>query len=192
MRFFMGRKDEVYQRFASYASCVVQTSGFELTHALFPRTMDVPLSLSMNHAELLENLKQAMLAKEELKVSVLRMLKAEVMKVQTDGTGTEITEDLIQTLIQRMIKQRKDAAEQFRQGNRPELAEKEEQEIALLQAYMPEQMGEEAIRTEVRATKTALGVMDKSGVGKLMGALMGKLKGKADGALIKKIVEEEL
>ncbi len=192
MRFFIDEKDEVFKRVASYAFCAAQTSGFELTHTLFPRTMDVLLSFFMNHAELLENLKQAMLAKEELKVSVLRMLKAEVMKVQTDGTGTEITEELIQTLIQRMIKQRRDAAEQFRQGNRLELAEKEDQEIALLQAYMPEQMSEEAIRIEVRATKTALGVTDKSGVGKLMGALMGKLKGKADGALIKKIVEEEL
>jgi hypothetical protein len=146
----------------------------------------------MNLSELQENLKQAMLAKEELKVSVLRMLKAEVMKIQTDGTGTEITPELIQTLIQKMIKQRKDAFEQFTTGNRPELAEKEQQEIALLMVYLPEQMSEDAIRAEVRATKEALGVTDKSGVGKLMGALMGKLKGKADGGLIKKIVEEEL
>lgn len=146
----------------------------------------------MTLPELQENLKQAMLAKEELKVSVLRMLKAEVMKIQTDGTGTEITPELLQTLIQKMIKQRKDAFEQFTTGGRPELAEKEQQEIALLMVYLPEQMSEEAIRAEVRATKEALGVTDKSGVGKLMGALMGKLKGKADGGLIKKIVEEEL
>lgn len=146
----------------------------------------------MTLAELQENLKQAMLAKEELKVSVLRMLKAEVMKIQTDGTGTEITPELLQTLIQKMIKQRKDAFEQFTTGGRPELAEKEQAEIALLMVYLPEQMSEDAVRAEVRATKEALGVTDKSGVGKLMGALMGKLKGKADGGLIKKIVEEEL
>lgn len=146
----------------------------------------------MTLPELQENLKQAMLAKEELKVSVLRMLKAEVMKIQTDGTGTEITPELVQTLIQKMIKQRKDAFEQFTAGGRPELAEKEQQEIALLMVYLPEQMSEDAIRAEVRATKEALGVTDKSGVGKLMGALMGKLKGKADGGLIKKIVEEEI
>ncbi|MFA4814553.1 MAG: GatB/YqeY domain-containing protein [Candidatus Gracilibacteria bacterium] len=146
----------------------------------------------MDYPTLLEDLKQAMLARDELKVSVLRMLKAEVMKVQTDGSGTEITEALIQTIIQKMIKQRKDSFEQFKAGNRMELAEKEEKEIALLQAYLPEQMSEEAIRAEVRATKEQLGITDKSGVGKLMGALMGKLKGKADGAVIKKIVEEEL
>jgi uncharacterized protein YqeY len=146
----------------------------------------------MTLAELQENLKQAMLAKEELKVSVLRMLKAEIMKIQTDGSGTEITPELIQNTIQKLVKQRKDAFEQFTSGGRPELAEKEQQEIALLMVYLPEQMSEEAVRAEVRATKEALGVTDKSGVGKLMGALMGKLKGKADGGLIKKMVEEEL
>lgn len=146
----------------------------------------------MNNQTLLEELKQAMLAKDELKTSVLRMLKAEVMKIQTDGSGTEITEELIQTLIGKMIKQRKDSFEQFTAGGRTELAEKEAKEITLLQTYLPEQMSEEAIRAEVRATKEALGITDKSGLGKLMGALMGKLKGKADGGMIKKIVEEEL
>lgn len=146
----------------------------------------------MTLAELNETLKQAMLSKEELKVSVLRMLKAEVMKIQTDGSGTEITEEVIQNLIQKMLKQRKDSIDQFTAGGRPELAVKEKEEVALLMAYMPEQMSEEEVRAEVRATKESLGITDKSGLGKLMGALMGKLKGKADGGLIKKIVEEEL
>ena len=146
----------------------------------------------MDYSTLLEDLKQAMLAKDELKTSVLRMLKAEIMKIQTDGSGTEITEAVIQSVIQKMIKQRKDSFEQFKAGGRVDLAEKEEKEIAILQAYLPEQMSEDAIRAEVRASKEALGVTDKSGVGKLMGALMGKLKGKADGGAIKRIVEEEL
>lgn len=146
----------------------------------------------MNQETLLSELKQAMLAKDELKTSVLRMLKAEVLKIQTDGTGTEVTEELIQGLIQKMIKQRKDSVEQFKAGGRMELAEKEEKEIALLMAYMPAQMSEEELRSEVQATKAALGITDKSGLGKLMGALMGKLKGKADGAMIKKLVEEAL
>ena len=146
----------------------------------------------MNQQSLQDELKQAMLAKDELKTSVLRMLKAEVLKIQTDGSGTEITEEVIQTLIGKMLKQRKDSFEQFTTGGRPELAEKEAKEITLLQGYLPEQMSEDAVRAEVRATKEALGITDKSGVGKLMGALMGKLKGKADGAMIKKIVEEEL
>jgi len=144
----------------------------------------------MNNQELQDELKQAMLAKDELKTSVLRMLKAEVLKIQTDGSGTEITDEVIQGVIQKMVKQRKDSYEQFKTGGRPELAEKEEKEITLIQGYLPEQMSEDQIRAEVQATKITLGVTDKSGLGKLMGALMGKLKGKADGALIKKIVEE--
>lgn len=146
----------------------------------------------MNQETLLSELKAAMIARDELKTSVLRMLKAEVLKIQTDGTGTEITEELIQNLIQKMVKQRKDSVDQFTQGGRPELAEKEEKEIALLMAYMPVQMSEEEVRAEVQATKAALGITDKSGLGKLMGALMGKLKGKADGAMIKRLVEQAL
>ncbi len=142
----------------------------------------------MNLAQLNEELKTAMLARDELKTSVLRMLKAEIMKIQTDGSGTEITDELIQNTLQKLVKQRKDSAQQFKDGGRPELAEKEEMEIALLQSYLPEQMSEDAIRVEVRTAKEALGVTDKSGVGKLMG----KLKGKADGTVIKRIVEEEL
>lgn len=146
----------------------------------------------MNQETLLSELKAAMIARDELKTSVLRMLKAEVLKIQTDGTGTEVTEELIQNLIQKMVKQRKDSVDQFTQGGRPELAEKEEKEIALLMTYMPAQMSEDEVRAEVQATKAALGITDKSGLGKLMGALMGKLKSKADGAMIKKVVEEEL
>ena len=141
---------------------------------------------------LLEELKKAMLSRDELKTSVLRMLKAEIMKIQVDGSGTEITEDLIQKTIAKLVKQRKDSVDQFTAGNRMDLAEKEEKEIAILQVYLPEQMSEEAVRAEVLAAKTELGVTDRSGLGKLMGVLMGRFKGKADGATIKRIAEEVL
>ncbi len=146
----------------------------------------------MTLTELQDELKKAMLARDELKTGVLRMLKAELLKIQTDGSGTEITDAIITNMLQKLVKQRKDSAEQFHTGNRPELAAKEEAEIAILQEYLPEQMDEEAIREVVRAQKNALGITDKSGFGKLMGALMNELKGKADGMLIKKIAEEEL
>ena len=146
----------------------------------------------MNSTDLQTELKNAMLARDELKTGVLRMLKAEILKIQTDGSGTEITPEIITNVIQKLVKQRKDSAEQFRTGSRPELAEQEESEIAILQAYLPEQMSEDAIREVVRNQKTALNITDKSGMGKLMGALMNELKGKADGSTIKKIVEEEL
>lgn len=139
-----------------------------------------------------KDLKEAMLAKDVLRTSVVRMLKSELLKVATDGSGREIDEAIIQDCVRRMIKQRKDSAEQFRAGNRPELAEREESEIKTLEAYLPAQMTEEEVLKIVKITMGEIGVKDKSGMGKLMGALMGKLKGKADGSMIKSIVEKEL
>ncbi|MEK7145712.1 MAG: GatB/YqeY domain-containing protein [Patescibacteria group bacterium] len=146
----------------------------------------------MIYEKLMDDLKQAMLQKEELKVSTLRMLKAELMKYEKEAVGQAVTDEVALNMVQRLVKQRKDSAEQFKNGGRPELAEKEEQEIAILMTYMPAQMGEDEVRAIVKSKKEALGVTDKSGVGKLMGALMGELKGKADGALIKRVVDEEL
>lgn len=139
-----------------------------------------------------QNLKAAMLAKDELQVSVLRMLKTDLMKIEKEGGGTEITDEVVANTAKRMIKQRRDSAEQFKKGDRIELAEKEEAEIKFLEAYMPEQLSEEVVRDTVKETITELSVTDKNGMGKVMGVVMGKLKGQADGSLVKKIVEEEL
>lgn len=139
-----------------------------------------------------EDLKAAMLSHDTLKTSVLRMLKAEILKIETDGSHREIDEGIILECIKRMLKQRKDSAEQFRSGNRFELAEKEEGEMKILEAYMPEQMSQKQMEDIVRETMKELGVTDKSGMGKLMGVLMSKLKGKADGSLVKQAVEKVL
>lgn len=146
----------------------------------------------LNKEKITEDLKQAMLSRDELKTSVLRMLKAEIMKVETDGSGREINEELIVELTKRLVKQRKDSAEQFKNGGRQELAEREEAEIKILEAYMPAQMSEEEVRKVVKETMAEMGVSDKSGMGKVMGSLMGKLKGKADGGLVKQVLESEL
>ncbi len=142
--------------------------------------------------KIVDDLKQSMLAKDELKTSVIRMLKAELMKVETDGSGREINEEIILDSIRRMLKQRKDSHSQFIAGNRPELAAKEELEMAILQAYLPEQMSEEEVEKVVKETMLEMSVTDKSGMGKLMGAVMNKLKGKADGTIVKKMVEKQL
>ncbi len=146
----------------------------------------------LNKEKITEDLKQAMLSRDELKTSVLRMLKAEIMKVETDGSGREINEELIIDLAKRLVKQRKDSAEQFKNGGRAELAEKEEAEIKILETYMPAQMNEDEVRIVVKETMVEMGVSDKSGMGKIMGSLMGKLKGKADGTLVKQVLESEL
>ncbi len=146
----------------------------------------------LNKEKITEDLKQAMLSRDELKTSVLRMLKAEIMKVETDGSGREINEELIIDLVKRLVKQRKDSSEQFKNGGRVELAAKEEAEIKILETYMPAQMNEDEVRIVVKETMVEMGVSDKSGMGKIMGSLMGKLKGKADGTLVKQVLESEL
>lgn len=146
----------------------------------------------LNKDSINQDLKNAMLAKDELKTSVIRMLKAELMKIETDGSGREINEGIIQDSAKRLIKQRKDSAEQFKKGGRPELAEKEENEVKILMTYLPEQMSEEELTKIIKDTMLETGISEKSGMGKLMGALMGKVKGKADGSMIKAIVEREL
>jgi len=144
------------------------------------------------YQEILDDLKSSMLAKDELKTSTLRMLKAEIMKMEKSGEDVEIDEEVVMQMVKRLVKQRKDSAEQFRDGGREELAEKEEAEIKILQEYLPEQMSEDLVRAEVKSLAESLGITDKSGMGQLMGAVMSKLKGQADGALVKRIVEEVL
>jgi len=144
------------------------------------------------YQKIIDDLKNSMLAKDELKTSTLRMAKAEIMKVEKSGVDVEISEDMINQVIKKMVKQRIDSAEQFKQGGRNELAEKEEREIELLKTYLPEEMSEEEVKEVVRNTITELNISGKSEMGKLMGMVMGKLKGKADGTLVKKVVESEL
>jgi uncharacterized protein YqeY len=137
----------------------------------------------------------AMKAKEAEKLSVLRGLMSLFTQELTTTKRTPqdtLSDDEVLALIKRSVKQRKDAAEQFRNGGRPELAEKEGSEATVLEAYLPAQVGEEEIERVVRAKVAALGVTDKSGMGKLMGAVMAELKGNADGTVVKNVVERIL
>lgn len=145
----------------------------------------------LSKEKIADDLKQSMLAKDELRTSVIRMLKAELMKIETDGSGREITDEIIQDSVRKMIKQRKDSQAQFVSGNRPELAAKEELEIAILQVYLPAQMSEGEVEAVVKETMKEMSVTDKSGMGKLMGSVMNKLKGKTDGSVVKAIVEKQ-
>ena len=91
-----------------------------------------------------------------------------------------------------LTRKRKEAAEQFRKGNRIELAEKEEAELAIIQEYLPKQLTAEELEIEIKAIAEELGVSDKSGFAKLMPESAKRLKGKADGRAIKEMVEKIL
>jgi uncharacterized protein YqeY len=148
----------------------------------------------MTKQDLQNELKSAMLAKNEGKKSTLRMLISAIgyYEIQKGGAGYEATDEDILAVIQKEAKQRKDAITQYNDGGRPELAAKEEKELKLLETYLPAQMGEEEIRILVKEAISTTGASSVQDMGKIMGALMPKVKGKADGSLVNKIVKEEL
>lgn len=146
----------------------------------------------MTQAQLKEMMKDAMRAKEATKLSVIRgLLSAMTNEAVTKGKGPDgvLTEDETLTVIMRAAKQRKDSIEQFEKGGRPELAVAEKEELAILETMLPAQMSREDVTAAVQAKATELGVTDKTGANKLIGALMKDLKGKVDGNIVKEIIE---
>ena len=147
----------------------------------------------MIHQNIREEIKKAMLEKDSLRLSVLRGLLSaftnELVSKKRKPSEELSDEEAIQ-VIQRSAKQRKESIEQFRKGNREELAKKEEEELKILKEYMPEMMDKEKIREIILKKKEELGIEDKSKMGILMGAVMKELKGKAEGGDVKEIIEE--
>ncbi len=148
----------------------------------------------MTKKALQEQLKQAMLARDEVKKSTLRMLISAIgyYEIQKGGAGYEASEEDVLAVIHKEAKQRKDAIAQYNDGGRPELAAKEEIELKLLQTYLPVEMGEEEIKILVKEAIAQTGATSQQDIGKVMGTLMPKVKGKADGNLVNKIVREAL
>lgn len=144
--------------------------------------------------QLQDELKQSMLAKDELKTSVLRMLITGITyyEINKGGAGYEATDEDVLAVVDKQVKQRKDSIEQFEKAGRQDLADKEKKEMEMLNKYLPEQMPEEEVRKIIEETVTGLGSVTMGDMGKVMGAIMPKLKGKADGNLVSRIVKETL
>ena len=135
----------------------------------------------------------AMKARDEIKLGALRMLKAAILKLEVSSEGRKDASDAdVLSLVSKEIKSRMDSAEQFRKGNRPELAEKEEKEIEVLKAYMPPQLGEDEILKLAKEAIEQSGATKKNEMGKVMGLLMPKVKGMADGTVVNRIVNSLL
>ena len=145
-------------------------------------------------SKLREELKQAMLTKDVLKTSVLRLLLSALnyYEIQKGGAGYEATDEDVLAVIQKEAKQRNDSIEQFKNAGRQELVDKENKELEILKTYLPEQMGEEEIKKLVIEVIKETGASNIQEIGKVMGALMPKVKGKADGGLVSRIVKENL
>jgi len=146
-------------------------------------------------------------AKEEKKVSVLRMLNSAIKNkelekrtklIKTVTLETELvaqsqlSDEEVVSVLSSEAKRRKDSIEQYNNGGRPELAAGEEEELKILSAYLPEQMGEEEVRKIVGEAIKESGASGVQDLGKVMKVLMPRVKGKADGNLVNKIVKEEL
>jgi len=153
------------------------------------------------------DIKKAMQEKNAVRVSVLRMVMAAVFnrekekrnKLSKSGEGpskldelSQLTDDEVMEVISSEAKKRKDSIEQYRKGDRKDLAEKEEQELELLSEYIPEQMSEDEVRKIVKQKVEELEISGPQETRKLMGAIMPQLKGKVDGNVVSKIVQEEI
>jgi len=147
----------------------------------------------MLEQQIMAEMKDAMKAKNEGVLRALRAIKAEIIKAKTDpGAGGEITEEVEQKFLQKMVKQRKDSLDIFEKQNRPDLAEKEKEELAVIQKFLPVQMSEAEITASVKKIIEETGASSAADMGKVMGAASKQLSGKADGKLISGIVKELL
>jgi len=146
------------------------------------------LELNVNAA-----IKAAMLAKNEAELRALRAIKAAVLLAKTaEGGGAELTEDDEIKLLQKLAKQRKDSLEIFRKQNREDLAVKEEEELAVIEKYLPKQMDEAELRAAITEIIATTGASSPADMGKVMGVASKQLAGKADGKAISTLVKELL
>lgn len=144
------------------------------------------------HEQIKGEVKQAMLAKDAVKLSVVRgMISAFTNElVATGKTPQDMLDDTgVLKVIKKLANQRKDSIDQFEKGGRPELAEGERAELAILEKYLPALMSREEIKKIATAKKDELGVTDKAKAGQLTGAIMKELAGKADGNDVKAVVD---
>lgn len=140
-----------------------------------------------------QNMVTAAKSGEHIALNALRMLKAAITKFEVAGKEKkEVTDEDIQQIIGKEIKQRKDSIEQFKAGNRPELAAKEETEIKVLEKYLPAKLSEEELKKIIQEVIQTIGAQSKTETGKVMGALMPKIKNRADGGIVNKLVQEML
>lgn len=148
----------------------------------------------MNLKEKLQaDLVEAQKAKDELKVSTLRMLSAAIKnyEIEKGGAGFSASEEDVTSVIQKQVKQRRDSIESYKAGGRAELADKEAAELEILQAYLPAQMSEENIEKLVETSIKETGASSQADIGKVMGKLS-NLRGKADMSMVSSMVKKKL
>ena len=147
------------------------------------------MSLEQN---IMAQMKDAMKAKDEAGLRGLRAIKAAILLAKTAGGSGEITADDEIKLLQKLVKQRKDSLDIFRQQNRADLAQKEEEEIAIIEKFLPKQMDAEELKSIIAGIITETGASSPADMGKVMGVASKQLAGQADGKTISAVVKELL
>jgi uncharacterized protein len=144
--------------------------------------------------KIISDLKTAMKAGDTAKRDVLRLLDSAIKNSEIEKKKREegLSDEEIIEVLSRAVKQRNDSIEQFEKGGRPELAEKEKAEIAIIVEYLPEQLSREDVVASVKNMIAGLGTVSSADFGKVMGQAMAALKGKADGNMVKEVVKEIL
>ena len=137
------------------------------------------------------DMKEAMKAKDKVKLSTIRMINSLIKNAEIEKRG-ELTDEEIIQLLMKYAKQRKESIEMYEKGGRQDLVEKEKAELAIVESYLPRQMSEEEIREIVKQTIEEVGASSVKDMGKVMKAVMPKVKGRADGSVVNRIVKELL
>jgi uncharacterized protein YqeY len=140
-----------------------------------------------------EQLKKAMLARDEKGLRALRAIKSAILLAKTaEGAAAEISEEAEVKMLQKLVKQRKDSIEIFEQQNRADLALKEKEEVEVIEKFLPQQLSADEIKQVVASIIQEAGATDISALGKIMGIASKQLAGKADGKAISTAVKELL
>lgn len=140
-----------------------------------------------------EDIRTAMLAREKVRLEALRGIKKEFLEAKTaKGANGELSDDTAMKILVKMVKQRKESAEIYKTNNRPELAENELAEAAVIEEYLPKQLSSEELEAEVKAIIAEVGATDMKMMGKVMGVASKKLAGRAEGRAINETVKRLL
>ena len=143
------------------------------------------------HSQIESDLVSALKSHDELKASVLRMIK-NALKNKEIEKRKELTKEEVGAVLNKEIKQRKDSIEQFKKGRRDDLAQKEEKEIQIIFQYLPKQLNETELNQYIQEAISTTGAESPADFGKVMGVLMPQLKGKADGQKVANLVKSKL
>lgn len=144
-------------------------------------------------AQVMEKMKEAMKSKNEAMLRGLRAIKAEIIKAKTEpGAGGELTEEGSLKMLQKMVKSRKDSLQIFQEQNRTDLAQKEQEEIDLIQQFLPAQLTEEELIKQLKDIIAQVGAAGPQDLGKVMGIATKQFAGQADGKLVATLVKNLL